>query len=135
MVSVLLAVYLATVAPSPRPARAGVDSIDAERLVQTMPRRVPMHKEREISGSGVLFAATAKHVQDLGFFDWTQARIEEVCGKVGNVNRLSLRVHDDTGWRQIVIPDGCHPASIELDGQLANLRDLTWAVLEYGGRG
>jgi hypothetical protein len=130
----LLVAYLAAVIPSQIRTHAAVDSIAAERLIRADPHRVPLKMEREIT-NGPFFALMTEHLQQIRYSELSPATVSSACGNLGDtVNRLALRIHDENGWTNFVIPDGCKTSSPALNQQLTALRDVAQDVIAGSAR-
>lgn len=120
----LLAIQVSTSQPN-RPGLSA-DTIVVVRKLAESPRRVSMQKDRTLT-RGSFFSLILSRLQQNGYFELSAQVVAAACGNPGvNANRLFIRVHDATGWRELIIPDACQPASPALNGQLAALRKVAW---------
>lgn len=125
-------------------ASLGVRRIEFERLPKDLPpsstRRVLMHKIYSTDDSEALDLITSR-LRSIGYFELSSNAVEAACAHVGNaVSRWAIRVDsvdafyaDGTGAQrahEVVVPDGCTPASGALAEQLTGLRNLGRALFE-----
>jgi hypothetical protein len=129
VIPLLLAAQLTAALPTRSDTRSAADTIVVERVFPPRPHVVQARKLRRLE-RGEFFNGILSRLTASGFFQLSSEAIADACGRPGaTVKGLTIRVHDETGSRQLELPDGCQPSSQSLDAQLAELRNIAWDAL------
>ncbi len=135
MLIFLFAASLVGATAAPVPAGPTIDTVTVERLIRAEPRRIPLKKYRMLSAGPVL-VRTIDRLEQAGFSQLTPEAMIADCGNAApeTYNRLSIRVHDETGWHAVLIPDDCRPSAPDRAKRLDTLRVIGRDVLEHVGQ-
>lgn len=129
MLSMLLFVHFTALSPAPRPVPAPMrDSLVIMRLPPAISRRVPLFKPWTL-GPGTALTAALRNLKSHGFFDLSQDSIAAACGNISLRDRVAVRVMHDSTSRELIVPDSCPKASVEVQRQLDGIRADAKAAL------
>lgn len=135
MLVLLLAIQIASTPPAPERGTGPVDTLIVDALSKHRPNVVTMRKWRTVTAPDSL-APLVSRLRANGFFEISNDSLDRACGNLGDsVNRLRVRVHDDSGWRELVLPERCVTSSEPLKDEVLRLRDVAWDALAGHVRG